>query len=248
MTRIIARLDIKNGLVIKGIQFDGQRRIGDPVSLALKYYLQGVDELLFLDSVATLYGNGALFEIISSACRSVFVPITMGGGIKSIDDVALAIKAGADKIAVNSALVKSPALVNEISSRYGSQCLIGSIEGKKAGPSSWQVYINNGRDPTGMNVVDWAIELEQRGVGELLVTSVDVDGTQRGMDNDLISIVRSAVNIPVIASGGVGRLEHIESLYKKTYVDAIALASSLHYEKLTIFEVKSLIKKLNCAK
>jgi cyclase len=245
MTRIIARLDTKNGLVIKGIQFDGQRKIGDPVELAYNYYIQGADEIIFLDSVATLYGNKALFEIISVACKSIFIPITMGGGINTVNDVSLALKAGADKVAINSSLVKRPELIKEITSRYGSQCLVGSIEAKKIGSSSWFVYVNNGRDSTGIDVVKWASHLELMGVGELLITSVDRDGTRRGMDIDLIEAVRSAVNIPVTASGGIGALDDIKVLFKTTSVEGLAIASALHYKKLTINEVKLLVSKLN---
>ena len=172
MQRIIARLDIKNGHVIKGIHLEGQRKIGDPLEIAKKYYQNSVDEILIMDSVASLYDRNNIFDMISQACKSVFVPITMGGGIRSIDDVKAALNSGADKVAINSAIVNNPELVNEISNIYGSQILVASIEAKQKN-DNWEVYINNGREPTGINVINWAKELERRGIGELLITSID---------------------------------------------------------------------------
>lgn len=238
MQRLIARLDIKNGIAIKGIHLEGQRRIGDPIGLALKYYAQGVDEILLMDSVASLYGRSNLFHMISEACRSVFVPITMGGGIRSIEDVAEALAAGADKVAVNSALVNTPALTGEIVSVYGSQCLVASIEAKRVGPS-WEAYVSNGREPTGRDVVEWAKELEQRGAGELLLTSVDQEGTQRGFDIALCEAVERAVRIPVVASGGAGKLEHLRQLDERVKLQGVAIASLLHYNKATVTELKA---------
>jgi cyclase len=240
MQRLIARLDIKNGIVIKGIHLEGQRRIGDPVELARKYYGQAVDEIFLLDSVASLYGRSNLFHMISEACKTVFVPITMGGGIRSVEDVEQALIAGADKVAVNSALVSTPALAEKIASIYGSQCLVASIEAKRRG-NGWEAYVSNGREPTGRDVLEWARELEQRGAGELLVTSVDQEGTQRGFDIPLCAALQDVVRIPVVASGGAGKLEHLRQLADATHMQGIAIASLLHYGKATVAELKSVL-------
>lgn len=238
MQRLIARLDIKNGIVIKGIQLEGQRRIGDPIDLASKYYALGADEIFLMDSVASLYGRINPFQTISDACKRVFIPITFGGGIRSIQDVEKALEAGADKVAINSAIVANPNLVDQISSIYGNQILVGNIEAKRH-EKSWEVYVNNGRQPTGLNVVDWAKQLEQRGVGELLITSVDQEGTQRGFDIPLCVAIEEAVRIPVIASGGAGKIEHLKELVAKVKIQGIAIASMLHYNKASIIELKS---------
>jgi cyclase len=238
MQRLIARLDIKNGIVIKGIHLEGQRRIGDPIALAQKYYAQAVDEILLMDSVASLYGRGNLHQAISETCKTVFVPITMGGGIRSLDDVKHALSIGADKVAVNTALVNDPDLTERIASVYGSQCLVASIEAKRKS-GSWEVYINNGREPTGRDVVAWAQELEQRGAGELLVTSVDQEGTQRGFDIDLYEAVEAAVRIPIVASGGAGSLPDLAQLAARTALQGVAIASLLHYDKFSVAELKS---------
>jgi cyclase len=238
MQRLIARLDIKNGIVIKGIHLEGQRRIGDPIDLAQKYYAQGVDEILLMDSVDSLYGRSNLFNTISEACKTVFVPITMGGGIRSLEDVEKALAAGADKVAVNTALVTDPALAERIASVYGSQCLVASIEAKRKG-ERWEAYISNGREPTGRDVIEWAKELEKRGAGEILVTSVDQEGTQRGFDIELCVVVEAAVRIPVVVSGGAGKLQHLQQLDARTELQGVAIASLLHYDKATVADLKA---------
>jgi cyclase len=240
MQRLIARLDIKNGIVIKGIHLEGQRRIGDPIELARKYYAQAVDEILMMDSVASLYGRSNLFHMISEACKTVFVPITMGGGIRTVNDVEKALAAGADKVAVNSALINNSRLAEDIASVYGSQCLVGSIEAKRHG-NRWEAYINNGREPTGRDAIEWAKELEQRGAGELLVTSVDQEGTQRGFDVELYVAIENAVRIPVVASGGAGKPEHLKQLDARTKLQGVAIASLLHYNKATVTQLKSVL-------
>lgn len=238
MLRIIARLDIKNDLVIKGIHLEGQRRIGDPVELATQYYAQGVDEILFMDSVASLYDRNNLSVTVERACKSVFVPITIGGGIRNIEDVERALASGADKVAVNTALARDPELAERIAKIYGSQCLVGSIEAKRT-DSGWQAYISNGREPTGRNVIEWAQELEQRGVGELLVTSVDREGTRKGFDLDLYEEIAKVTTVPVVACGGAGNLSHIQDLVAVTELQGIALASVLHYSICTLDELKT---------
>lgn len=242
MLRLIARLDIKNGVVIKGIHLEGQRRIGNPLEIAKAYYTHGIDEIIFMDSVASLYDRNSLFETVSEACRSVFVPITMGGGIRTIADVECALACGADKIAVNTALVRDPLLAERIAGVYGSQCLVGSIEAKRIA-NGWEAYISNGREPTGLDVIEWARELEQRGAGELLVTSVDQEGTQRGFDIPLYQQLANAISIPIIASGGAGNLPHFKELENKTELQGIAVASILHYAKSSIREIKAVLPR-----
>lgn len=242
MQRLIARLDIKNGIVIKGIHLEGQRRIGNPIALTQKYYAQGADEILLMDSVASLYGRNNLFHTISESCKTVFVPITMGGGIRSVEDVEQALAAGADKVAVNTALIIEPSLAGRIASVYGRQCLVASIEAKRI-KQGWEAYINNGREPTGRDVIQWAKELELRGAGEILVTSVDQEGTQRGFDIELCAAVSAAVSIPVIASGGAGKLVHLKELDAKAQLEGVAIASLLHYNKATVAELKVSLPK-----
>lgn len=238
MQRVISRLDIKNGLVIKGIHLEGQRRIGDPIAIARKYYAQAVDEILMMDSVAALYGRSNLFHTIEKACETVFVPITMGGGIRSVADVEMALAAGADKVAINSSLVSAPGLADQVASIYGSQCLVASIEAKRQ-QQGWEVYVSNGREPTGLDVMEWAQELERRGVGEILVTSIDQEGTQRGFDVALCKAMEEAVRLPVIASGGAGKLEHLQQLDATAQVQGVAIASLLHYDKFTVAQIKA---------
>jgi cyclase len=242
MLRLIARLDIKNGVVIKGIHLDGQRRIGDPIELAKAYYRQGIDEILFMDSVASLYDRSNLFDTVVEACRAVFVPITMGGGVRSISDVEQALACGADKVAVNTALVRNPALVEQIARVYGSQCLVGSIEAKST-PGGWEAYISNGREPTGLDVIEWARELEQRGIGELLVTSVDREGTQRGFDLRLYEQLEQAISVPLIACGGAGNTKHLAELDQKVALQGMAVASVLHYAKASIKDMKAALPR-----
>jgi cyclase len=242
MLRIIARLDIKNRQVIKGIQLEGQRHIGNPVEIARNYYEQGIDEILLMDSVASLYDRNNLFHTVEEACKSVFVPITMGGGIRNISDVEQALKAGADKVAVNTALVRNQTLADEIVSTYGSQCLVGSIEAKKIN-NSWQAYISNGREPTGKNALEWAKELEQQGIGELLVTSVDMEGTQRGFDIQLYEELEKIISIPIIGCGGAGKIRDFIALEDKTQLQGHAISSVLHYKKTTITEIKNCLDR-----
>jgi cyclase len=239
--RVIARLDVKNDHVIKGIHLEGLRKVGDPNALALRYFQEGIDEILFMDAVASLYDRNNLFDVIARACEEVFIPITIGGGLRSLDDVAKALGAGADKVSINTAAVRNPGLVEQIATKYGSQCLVASIEAKRVG-KSWEAYVDNGREPTGLDVLGWAQELERRGAGELLVTSVDKEGTKQGVDLELMRAVSDAVRMPIIASGGVGKLGHVEALCDRVPVSAIACASVLHYALLPIGELKAAIR------
>jgi imidazole glycerol-phosphate synthase subunit HisF len=241
--RLIARLDIKNQFVIKGIHLEGLRKVGDPNQLAKKYYEQGIDEIVFMDAVASLYERNNLFHIIEKACEEVFIPITIGGGIRSINDIEKALKSGADKIALNTQAIKTPKMVQEASRIYGSQCIIGSIEAKRKNNDSWEAYVDNGREETGVDVIEWAKELEQLGVGELIITSVDQEGTKRGFDKELIGQISDLISVPVIASGGAGKVSHMQELTHETKVGAIAIASMLHYDMAGIDEIKSVIRE-----
>lgn len=240
--RIIGRLDVKNNHVIKGIHLEGLRKVGDPVELALKYYSEGVDELIFMDAVASLYDRNNLFHIIEAAAKEVFVPLTIGGGVRSLQDIEMALASGADKVAINTAAVKTPPLVNEATRVYGSQCIVGSIEAKSTN-EGWEAYIDNGRERTGLDVVEWARELEERGVGELLITSIDNEGTKRGFDTRLAKVVNSCVSIPVIVSGGMGHIDQLKKLHNEVSPSACAVAGALHYDMCSLSQMKQAVNK-----
>jgi imidazole glycerol-phosphate synthase subunit HisF len=236
--RLIARLDIKGPNLIKGIHLEGLRVVGDPHAFALRYYDAGADELIYLDIVASLYGRNSLTDIVRRTAKDIFVPMTVGGGIRNLDDVKSLLRSGADKVAINTGAVKRPALIAEISRRFGSQCMVLSIEAKKIGPGKWEAYTDNGRERTGMDVVQWAQRGEETGAGEILLTSVDKEGTRSGCDLELIRAVTNAVNIPVIASGGVGTANHVVQAICEGHADAVAMADSLHYARLTFSEMR----------
>ncbi|WP_417319160.1 imidazole glycerol phosphate synthase subunit HisF [Emcibacter sp.] len=236
--RVIARLDIKNEFVIKGIHLEGLRKVGDPIQLALKYYEQGIDEIVFMDAVASLYDRNNLFHVIEEACKQVFVPITIGGGIRSLDDIEKSLHAGADKVAINTAAVHNPELIGEAALKYGSQCVVASIEAKKS-PTGWEAYIDNGREKTGIDVVQWVRRLEDLGAGEILLTSVDMEGTKKGFDVDLVEAVCDTTSVPVIVSGGLGQTKHITNMTERVMPSAISCAGVLHYDLLTVNEIKT---------
>jgi cyclase len=242
MPRVIARLDIKNEFVIKGIHLEGLRKIGDPIQLALNYFQNGIDEIILIDSVATLYGRNNIFETIQKACEKVFIPITIGGGIRTLDDVYKALDSGADKVAINTAAINNPRLIEEVASRFGSQAMVCYVEAKKIGNNQWECFTDNGRESTGKMVLDWVKEAESRGAGELLVTSIDSEGTKKGFDIELYAQLAKITSIPMIASGGCGNLSHLTELFKAVDVQAVALASVLHYNHLTIDEIKNTIQ------
>ncbi len=237
-TRLIARLDVKNEFVIKGIHLEGLRKIGDPVLLAQKYYEAGIDEIIFMDSVASLYGRNNLFNIIDKACKEVFIPITIGGGIRTIQDIELALKSGADKITLNTQAIKNPDIIRKASRIYGSQCIVGSIEAKQKG-NSWEAYIDNGREQTGIDAIEWAVKLEDMGIGELFITSIDMEGTKKGFENELVSKICEKVNLPVIISGGAGIPKHISDVAKHKGISAVAVASVLHYNLFNVKQIKN---------
>jgi cyclase len=235
--RIVARLDIKGKNLIKGVRLEGLRVIGDPQEFALRYYQAGADELIYMDIVASLYGRNSLADIISRAADNVFVPITVGGGIRSVEDAKTMLRSGADKVAINTAAVGRPALITEIARRFGSQATVLSIEAKQVGPGKWEAYTDNGRERTGLDVVAWARRGAEMGAGEILLTAVDREGTRKGFDIDLIGSVSSSVSVPVIASGGMGTIEHFLDAARQG-ADAVAVADVLHYNRLSLGEIR----------
>lgn len=237
--RIISRIDVKNDFVIKGIHLEGLRKVGKPNEKALKYYVEGIDEIVFMDAVAAYYDRNSLSDIIDRACKDVFVPITVGGGIRTIDDIQNALKAGADKVAVNTKALKEPEFIKEASLIFGSQCIVVSIDAKRIAPGKWEAYYDNGREPSNIDVVEWAQKAESLGAGEIMLTSIDAEGTKKGFDLELNEAVANAVSIPVISSGGAGKNSDICELLNSTNVDAVALASVLHYDLTTISSIKN---------
>jgi cyclase len=240
--RIIPRLDIKNKNLIKGINLEGLRVMGDPNKFAIDYYNQGADEILFMDCVASLYGRNSLNDIIKNVVKNIFIPITVGGGIRSVNDVSLILNSGADKIAVNSAAVKNPKLIKKIANKFGSQCFVLSVEAKKINNNKWEVYINNGREKTGIDVFDWIQKGCSYGAGEILLTSIDNEGTRKGLDLELIKVASKLCKIPLIVSGGVGKEGDILDVMKVADVDAIAIADILHYKRSNIKNIKNFLR------
>lgn len=236
--RLIARLDIKGPNLIKGIHLEGLRVVGDPQEYARRYYEAGADELVYMDIVASLYGRNNLTEIVKRAAQDIFIPMTVGGGVRSVDDAKQLLRAGADKIAVNTAAIARPELITEISRRFGSQCMVLSIEAKQVGENKWEAYTDNGRERTGVDVVEWAIKGCGLGAGEILLTSVDREGTRKGFDVALVRAVATAVPIPVIASGGMGTTEHLVEVIKIGEADAVAMADVLHYNRISMSQIR----------
>lgn len=237
--RLIARLDIKGPNLIKGIHLEGLRVVGSPGDHALRYYQQGIDELLYMDCVASLYGRNHLADIVRTAARDIFVPMTVGGGIRSVEDATSILRAGADKVAVNTAAVANPQLITEIARRFGSQCMVLSIEAKLVANGHWEVYTDNGRERTGLDVIDWVKRGVALGAGEVLLTSVDREGTRKGFDISLVQAVTSEVSVPVIASGGMGKSEDLIDVVRDGGADAVAIADVLHYERATVGEIRT---------
>lgn len=235
--RLIARLDIKGPNLIKGVHLEGLRVMGDPQEFARRYYEQGADELLYLDIVASLYGRSKLTEIVRRSAHDVFVPMTVGGGIRSIDDVSDLLRAGADKVAINTAAVRRPALITEVSRRFGSQCMVLSIEAKQQAPGRWEVFTDCGRERSGVDAVEWARRGVELGAGEILVTSIDREGTRKGFDVSLVEAIATAVDVPVIASGGFGEPAHLGDVVAAG-ADAVAFADALHYGRSTLTQLR----------
>jgi len=236
--RLIARLDIKGPNLIKSINLEGLRVIGSPNEYALRYYLQGIDELIYMDCVASLYRRNHLSEIVKASVKDIFVPITVGGGIRSIDDVTEILRAGADKVAVNTGVVANPKLITDIARRFGSQCMVLSVEAKQLNKDHWEVYTDNGRERTGLDVIEWIKRATALGAGEILLTSVDREGTRQGFDIALLKAASDEVNIPIIASGGMGMLEDLISAVNEGGSDAVAMADILHYNREEIRNIR----------
>jgi len=241
--RIIPCLDVKDGQVVKGIKFLSLVKAGDPVKAALEYDRQGGDELVFLDITASHEKRKTIIEVVKKTAAKIFIPLTVGGGINSIQDIRVLLKAGADKVSINTSAVKEPKLIKEAARIFGSQCIVVAIDAKRAGKNKWEVYTHGGRNPTGIDAVKWAKKVEKLGAGEILLTSMDADGTRAGYDIRLTRSVSENVNIPVIASGGAGNVKHMEEVLKKGKADAVLAASIFHYKTHTVAAVKKQLKK-----
>ncbi|MDD3349868.1 MAG: imidazole glycerol phosphate synthase subunit HisF [Eubacteriales bacterium] len=236
--RIIPCLDVKNGRVVKGINFVGIREVGDPVECAIEYDRQGADEIVFLDITATHEGRGTMVDVVRKTAQNVFVPLTVGGGIRSVEDFRELLLAGADKVSVNSAAVQRPELLSEAATRFGNQCVVLAIDAKMIAPGQYHVFVNGGRIDTGLDAVEWAKKAERLGAGEILLTSMDADGTRNGFDLAMLDAICDSVGIPVIASGGCGTVGHFVKLFEETKADAALAASIFHYGDLTVNQVK----------
>lgn len=234
--RLVARLDIKSQCLVKGIQYEGLRKLGNPHTFAKTYYDQGIDEILYLDTVASLYGRNNLQDILLKTTEDIFIPITVGGGLRSVEDVGAVLKAGGDKAAINTAALQNPRLLGEIAHAFGSQCVVLSVQAKRH-QQGWEAYYDNGREHSGKDALEWIRQAESLGVGEILVTSVDQEGRQKGMDKELIAAVRQATSLPMIAAGGVGQWEDIASA-AHLGAEAVAVGSILHYQKATVPSLK----------
>jgi len=240
--RIIPCLDVAAGRVGKGVKFVDLRDAGDPVEVARRYDEQGADELAFLDIRASIETRGLLYEMIEAVADQVFIPLTVGGGVNTVDDIRALLNAGADKVSINTAGVKNPEFIGEASAHFGAQCIVAAIDAKQCAVDQWQVVIHGGRTPTGIDVVDWAREVAALGAGEILLTSMDRDGAKKGFDLKLTRAVTDAVDIPVIASGGVGRLEHLVEGIQAGGADAVLAASVFHYGEYTIAQAKAAMR------
>lgn len=240
--RILPCLDVKAGRVVKGVNFVNLQDAGDPVELAQVYNQAGADELVFLDITATHEDRNIIFDVVYRTAEQVFIPLTVGGGIQNLETIKELLRAGADKVSINSAAVREPSLINRASDRFGQQCIVVAIDARRRqDPNNpgWDVYVRGGRENTGLDAIAWAQEVEQRGAGELLVTSMDADGTQAGYDLELTRTIAERVEIPVVASGGAGNCEHIQAVLTEGKAEAALLASLLHYGQLTVAQIKS---------
>jgi len=240
--RIIPCLDVRDGRVVKGVNFVNIRDAGDPVELATYYSQQGADEIVFLDITATSDARDTVADVVERTAARVFVPLTVGGGIRTLDDFQRLLRAGADKISVNSAAVKDPTLISRAAERFGSQCVVVAIDARRREDGSFEVYTAGGRNPTGIDAVEWAKECERLGAGELLVTSMDTDGTKSGFDVEMLKAVTDVVSIPVIASGGCGSLAHFAEMSQQTGCDAALAASLFHFGEMTVPQVKEYLR------
>ncbi len=245
--RILPCLDVKAGRVVKGVNFVNLKDAGDPVALAQAYNQAGADELVFLDITATHEDRDVIFDVVYRTADQVFIPLTVGGGVNTLDTIKKLLRAGADKVSINSAAVRNPDFIGEASAQFGAQCIVVAIDARRrqGGQSGWDVYVRGGRENTGLDAVSWAQEMVRRGAGELLVTSMDADGTQAGYDLELTRRIAASVAVPVIASGGAGTCEHIHAALTEGQAEAALLASLLHYGQLSVREIKSYLVERN---
>ena len=242
--RIIPCLDVDNGRVVKGVNFVGLRDAGDPVEVAKRYNQEGADEITFLDITATHEKRKTIVDIVKEVAREVFIPLTVGGGIRELDDIYALLEVGCDKVSINSAAIKRPAFIEEGAKRFGSQCIVVAIDAKRVG-DSWHIFTHGGRKDTKIDAIDWAKEAYNRGAGELLVTSMDADGTKDGYDNELNAKIAEVAKIPIIASGGAGNMEHIKDAFTKGKADAALAASIFHFKEIDILDLKKYLKSQN---
>ena len=241
--RIIPCLDVDNGRVVKGTNFINIIDAGDPVEVAMKYDKAGADEIAFLDITATHEKRKTIIDIVEKVASEVFIPLTVGGGVSKYEDVLTLLQAGADKVAINSAAVENPDLINKVTDKIGRQCIVAAIDAKKTNNQSWEVFTHGGRNSTGIDVGEWSKDLQKRGAGEILLTSMDKDGTKSGFDIELLHTISDSVSIPVIASGGAGTLEHLKDAIINGFADAVLAASIFHYSIYTVSDVKDYLKK-----
>jgi cyclase len=237
--RIMARLDIKAPNLVKGVHLEGLRIMGDPAEFARRYYAEGADEIIYMDIVASLYGRNNILELVEQTARDVFIPITVGGGIRTIDDVKAVLRAGADKVSVNTAATKDPDFIRRISETFGSQCIVVTIEPIKGKDGMWRAFTDNGRERTGLEVIEWAERVQELGAGEIMLTSVDREGTFRGFDIELIRTVAERIRIPLIAHGGAGKAEDAAAAVNEGGADAVAIAGLFHYGLVSVAEAKT---------
>ena len=235
--RIIARLDVKNNFVIKGINFEGLRKIGDPLKLAKKYYEEKIDEIMFIDAVASLYDRNNLFNIIDQSTKEIFCPITLGGGIRSLEDIDKALKSGADKVAINSHAIENPQFIKQAVENFGSSTILVNIEAKKIN-NVWEIYKFYGREKTGIKLLEWLDTVQEMDCGEIILTSIDKEGLQTGMDFELLDYINDKINRPLIFSGGFNNLDELKKIKKHPFI-SIAIASVLHYQTLKVQDIKN---------
>ena len=242
MKRIIAKIDIKSGYVIKGIEFEGVRKVGDPINLAFQYYSENIDEIIYLDCVASLYNRNHLADLLPKVSKKIFIPLAVGGGIRSLKDAKKLFDNGADKIIINTAAIKNPKILKDISSHYGRQAVVLQLDCKK-NEDMWEVFTDYGRERSGINALDWAIQATELGAGEILATVIDNDGRESGLDIDFYKKLEKVVNVPIIASGGTSSVNDIEMLFNNTKIESVAISSLFHYKKISPDKLKKKIKK-----
>ena len=242
--RIIPCLDVNNGRVVKGVNFVGLKDAGDPVEIAKRYNDEGADELTFLDISASVENRGTIVDIVKNVAKEVFIPLTVGGGIRNLDDIYALLNVGCDKISINSSAVKTPNLIDDGAKRFGSQCIVVAIDVKKVSDGSYHVFVKGAREDTGLDAISWAKEVEKRGAGEILLTSMDTDGVKSGFDLEITKAISKIVNIPVIASGGAGKMEHFKDAFESG-ADAALAASIFHFKEVDIMDLKRYLQKNN---